>query len=519
MGQQYWANNEDNNNNNTAYAGQTSNNNNNNTVIRNNDWDTLTNFRNTYLIVKNNAFLRPLGEGELDGWYDVSERATEERKSNYIAICYAENNYLAALEDERRSIGNNQYGGYPTKEDQENAAAIYAAQRKRLWGKFGAEFFAAAYGGLLGFGMAGFILLMFGDVEFPEEISEGDISGTHSIIWGVALLGFISVAMINRWLVRPTLYDSFVFDSREVPQALKAIYPKNNNEVDGLKIATWTICGVGASVIALMTALGIQATIDTFMGDGDSDWLPWMAVPTFAVIIAVSEFCLTVGSLERMLRAAFKGDAKQSFLPNFTEYENATGAKVTYGVFAVAAFFGMLGTALVCAKTLSGGIELTSLGEEDSYSLALSILSIAALLQLPFYLDRAKGAIDALFEKSYSAKAAVASSPSRPVHQTVLWGLNGLFNAPCAYLGAVKALAKLAGLEKQEPGEDEPFSLTHALFEYGHSMEANIVYGIGGLIFLCALGSSMLANSKKPENAPRFDYQGEVSAKSISANL
>ncbi|MFI4956489.1 MAG: hypothetical protein ACHQAX_04705 [Gammaproteobacteria bacterium] len=437
--------------------------------------------------------------GELKDILGTMQQDYERRKLESIKA------YLNELNDESKVVAINNYlaqkeviEAYLLHKDVQAFWENFENRQRTAWA------LALLYGALQGWGMAGFVLSMIQDSELGAEAE-----------WTIALTIALPVTLVNMWLVRPDLEDYFGFE-------------KYKNLLNGhISTRAKIITAVSSILLGGVVAFGITSSLPTH----DTR----VIAPVFGLMTAVlslAEGLLNIGCLDEILKTSFSEKLKQ-LKKEYNDDQNRDAnqrkaAAVFYGVF-ITSCIGMIGIALVGSKSLSNQL----LGDDNPFKMVLACVLLlgAASAQVPFYQDRAariarswvpvtgkaKDEIE-LDHLVFDPRKKVTFAPEnkyfdnkfRYQHwsQQALWAANGVFNAPCAYLGVVTTLGKFLGLQKLAGKNDANGVATdfdhqntfeQIFFQYGNSMEANIIYGIGTLFFVAAVGISMVANSIPPQ--------------------
>jgi uncharacterized membrane protein YphA (DoxX/SURF4 family) len=351
---------------------------------------------------------------------------------------------------------------------------------------------AAAYGALQGWGMAGFVLSMCKNAGLDSE--------TQAII-GLAVA--LPVMYVNACLVHPDLEEYIAFK-------------KYKNFTNGNFLKTSIAkCSVASVLLAAVVSFGITNSITT-----DNVGAKATLFVVFTAVLSVAEGLLNMESLDKAERTSYD-EKRTKLLGQYADQDKKYKAELAFNSIYYMSLAGMIGIALVGTKCLANNID-NVIGNDDShmYSMigACVVLIWAALQQRAFYQDRASRITqewitpDNGVEHPIPDEKLVFERGSNFVFG--LRTLNGFLNAPCAYLGVVTTLGKFMGMHKlagmdNTAAYEKQNTFEQIFFQYGNSIEANIIYSIGTLVFLAAVGISMAANSVPPQKIadPKKEYE------------
>ncbi len=361
------------------------------------------------------------------------------------------------------------------------------------------------YGLLQAGGTAGYMLLLLGN-EVPNDPSMPDGDTHIDIDWSYAAplagIAFLSVLIINGMLVREDIIKGLVHKDKT-----EAAQERHKNAHRSAWIATL----LSAFVLGLITAYGLQATIDSLMDEfgsskdlvedenPDRNGKAWISIAIFTCVVGYAEFRLMLKPMREAFEKISDKKSIQALLPDF---ENSKpGAKMGYYFLLGSIVIGVLGTALICTPTLAkwftwvGGdhtplddIE-TSAGSEYA---ALTLLILITLTQVPLYMDRAKGLMKSYLDSEKNGFDEKDQDEEKPIEgwkkNTFLtfWPINAAANAPLAFLGVASTLAMFK--------KDDISGL--AFFESDDYVAKVIIFLAAAFI------ASIVVNSKLPPQAP-----------------
>lgn len=358
---------------------------------------------------------------------------------------------------------------------------------------------AFLYGGFQGWGMAGLFISMARNAHMGGDIE-----------WAIALGIALPVTAINTWLVRPDLEKYIAF---------KKYRDFRNGNISKQAIFITTVSSI---LLGGVVAYGITGSLES-----DNNLEIGITFGLMTAILALAEGLLNIGSLDDILKSSFsekqqrlRDEYKREYYATDDEWKaKQSAATLVSSCVLTISFVGMMGIALVGSKTLANQV----FGDDDlaKMIMAAATLLLAASAQFPFYQDRATTIakrwvpveIPGETKQPEIAHENLTFNPDNIFSsgcQKSLWAANAIFNAPCAYLGVVTTLGKMLNLEKMKDTHlDNHNTFEQIFFQYGNSIEATIVYGIGALFFIAAVGISMAANSVPPHEMadPKGEYE------------
>lgn len=373
-------------------------------------------------------------------------------------------------------------------QDQEAIETYWRNFYRKSWA---AWLLAGAYGGLQGWGMAGFVLSMTETAELDPWVS-------HLISLGVAL----PVALMNGWLVRPDWENYIVFEE------YKKLFGIAGSDAKKISFTAKFCCGVSSILLGVVTAYGITGCLEdnnAYLHTNDQNMITF-AMVMMTTILALSECLLNIKSFDEVLDKGLRKHEQALY----DEYKNSTSqvlgydvkkrtqAAIVYNTSFILSVLGMIGIALVGTVPFSHMLaKMFNIENEDTaMGIAAGILILAAFTQIPFYRDRAlhitKRCVEIPNQPPPDQPNLVFTSMGGKTCGTILWGLNALCNSPCAFIGVVSTLGHFANLEKPE-------ETTGSIFEkifcpFGTSDNAMDIYYVGAAFFMFAFSISLAAN-------------------------